>query len=187
MIRVLCFLAASFVAFSQNASIIQSLWPPQTTLTFYDGSNNPEYYCIALSKQPNYQWTGTSLITNIVDAANTATITFPAAHGLAVDNQITISGVVSSGATGLNGTFKVVSVGSTTTLTITTSGVTDGTYTPVTDPLMQINTTAPRTTAAAWQIMKLYYTTTYNTRIAWAGGSLEPNNICDNRTTLSYN
>jgi len=186
MIRVFCFLLAAFSVFAQNSSITQSLWPGETTLIFRDGSNNQQYFCTALSRQPNFQWTGTSMITSIADSGTTATITFVSAHGLAVDNRILIRGMVSAGTSALNGLFNVVSVGSTTTLTVTTSGVTDGTYTPSTDPLMQINTTAPRTSAAVWQIMRQYFTTTYVDRIALAEGDLQPSKICDDRSTYSY-
>ena len=186
MTRAFLFLMAALCSFAQNDSIIQGRWPPETALSFRDGSNNQEYICTALTRQPNYRWTGSSMITSIADAANTSTITFVSAHGLLVGNKITISGMASAGTTGLNTSFNVATVGSTTTLTITTSGITDGTYTPGTDPLMAIDATAPRTTASIWQIIKKFYTTTYLDRTAWADGDSQPTKVCDSRTTYSY-
>lgn len=187
MYRLLLFLATVFSAFGQTQeSIIQSKWPGETILLFRDGSNNQEYICTALSKQPNYVWSGLSMITSIVDSGTTATITFAAAHGLSADNSITIAGMTSAGTSALNASFKIA-VTNTTVITITTSGVTDGAYTPSTDPTMTISTTAPRTTAAAWQILRQYYTTTYLDRASFANGDTTPDKICNSRTTYSYN
>lgn len=187
MYRLILFTAVVSAAFSQTqSSIIQGQWPSETFLVFRDGSNNQQYICTALAKQPNYTWSTTALVTNIVDAGTTATITFPAAHGLSTDNRIVIAGVTSVGATGLNGSFKVT-VTSTTQLTITTSGVTDGTYTPTSDPALKISTTAPRTSANQWQILRQYYTGAYLDRGSYAEGDLEPNKSCDARATYGYN
>ena len=188
MIRVFCFLLAAFSAFAQNSSITQSLWPGETTLIFRDGSNNQQYFCTALTKQPTYTWSTSALITSIVDSGTTSTITFASAHGLLNDNRIYIGGMTSSGTSALNAAAGfVVTVSSTTVVTITTSGVTDGSYTPTTDPAMAIWTTAPRTSAAIWQIIRQYFTTTYTDRISLAEGDLSPNKICDSRTTYAYN
>jgi hypothetical protein len=187
MYRLLLFIATVGAAFAQTqSSIIQGQWPPETLLVFRDGSNNQQYTCAALAKQPNYTWSTTAQITNIVDSGTTATITFAAAHGLSADNRIVIAGMTSAGTTALNASFKIA-VTNTTVITVTTSGVTDGTYTPVTDPALVISTTAPRTTAAIWQIQRLYYTTTYLDRSSYAEGDSDPNKICDNRTAYAFN
>ena len=159
MIRLLTFLAVfAITAFGQNSSIIQSQWPGETFLIYRDGSSNQQYICSALAKQPAYTWSGTSMVTNITDAATTATITFPSAHGLSNDNRIYITGMTSAGTTALNAAAGfVITVTSSTAITITTSGVTDGVYTPVTDTGMRIWTTAPRTNALQWQIFRQYY------------------------------
>jgi len=186
MYRLILLVATLSAAFAQTQnSIIQDQWPSETFLVFRDGSNNQQYVCTALAKQPNYTWSTTAMVTNIVDSGTTATITFPAAHGLSTDNRIIIAGITSVGATGLNGSFKVT-VTSTTQLTITTSGVTDGTYTPTSDPALTISTTAPRTNANQWQIQRMYYTTTYLDRGSYAEGDLEPNKACDSRATYAY-
>jgi len=187
MYRLLLFAATISAAFAQTqSSIIQDQWPAETFLIFRDGSNNQQYICTALAKQPNYNWRGLSMITSIVDSGTTATITFAAAHGLSADNRIVIAGMTSAGTTALNASFKIA-VTNTTVITITTSGVTDGSYTPLTDPAMVISTTAPRTTAAVWQILRQYYTTTYLDRGSYAEGDGEPNKICDNRTSYAFN
>lgn len=188
MIRLFILLAASAIlALGQNTSIIQGQWPGETTLIFRDGSNNQQYVCTALSIQPTYTWSGSSMITSIVDSGTTATITFAANHGLSNDNRIFILGMTSAGTTALNAAagFKVT-VSSATVVTITTSGVTDGNYTPTTDPAMAIWTVAPRTTAATWQIIRQYFTTTYLDRVANAEGDISPSKICDNRATYGY-
>lgn len=187
MYRLLLFLAMLSAASAQTQdSIIQSRWPAETFLIFRDGSNNQQYVCTAVAKQSNYNWSGLSMITSIVDSGTTATITFAAAHGLSADNRITIAGMTSAGTTALNASFKIA-VTNTTVITITTSGVTDGNYTPSTDPAMVISTTAPRTNANQWQIQRMYYTTTYLDRGSYAEGDLESNKICDSRATYAYN
>ena len=187
MYRLFLFLATICAAFAQTQdSITDSRWPPETFRVFRDGSNNQQYICTALSKQPVYNWSGLAMITSIVDSGTTATITFASAHGLADDNRIVIAGMTSAGTTGLNASFKI-SVTNTTVITITTSGVTDGSYTPSTDPLMIISTTAPRTNANQWVILRNYYTTTFLDRSSYAEGDLEPNKACDSRTTYGYN
>jgi len=72
-----------------------------TPLYFRDGSNNVQYTCRALSKQPTYAWgwvapTSGGVISTISVNTNTATITFSANHGLAADNQIIISAATTS-------------------------------------------------------------------------------------------
>lgn len=187
MIRLFLLLATAMAAFCQNNnSIIESKWPPETFLVFRDGSNNQQYICTALSKQPSYAWTGTSMITSIVDSGSTATITFTSAHGLNNDNRIYIAGMTSAGTTALNSNFKVT-VSSTTVITVATSGVTDGTYTPSTDPTMVITTTAPRSNANCWQILRQYFSTTYVDRGSWAEGDSAPDKSCDARASYAFN
>lgn len=188
MIRLFLFLATIVAAFAQNASIIQNQWPGESTLIYRDGSNNMEYVCKALSNQPTYTWTGSSMITSLTDSASTATIVFAAAHGLQNGNRIYVQGMTSSGTTGLNNsTGYIVTVTNSTTVTITTSGITDGAYTPSTDPSMAFWSTAPRTNAAIWTISKYFWTTTYLDRISNVEGSLNTGYACDSRTTYAYN
>lgn len=147
-----------------------------------------EYICKALSNQPVYVWyaAGSSpVLTSIVDSTNTATVTTAAAHGLAVGNRIQISGVTTDAD--LNGSYVIVSVPSTTTFTITTANVTDGTFNGASDAAMVMATNAPRTTASVWSIQRNFYTTTYPDRTAWAEGTTATINICANRTAYAYN
>lgn len=183
MIRVFLFMAAIMSLYSQAIVPGQAA---QTTRIFRNGSNQQEYFCTAYSKQANYSWTGSSMITSIVDSGTTATITFVSAHGLNNDNSIQILGVTEVGGTALNSTFTVT-VTSTTAVTITTSGVTDGSYTPSGNPSMSVNTTAPLTFRPIWQIAKQYWTSTYNDGLAYADGDSSWQKICDNRASYSYN
>ena len=189
MYRIFALMAMLAAAvFGQNTSIVQGQWPGETILMYRDGSNNLEYQCTALSTQPAYTWSGSSMITSLTDAANTATIVFASAHGLSNGNRIFILGMTSSGTTGLNNsTGYIVTVTNSTTVTITTSGVTDGAYTPSTDPAMKFWTTAPRTNANIWVITKFYWTTTYLDRQSNAEGDISPSKACDSRTTYAYN
>ena len=154
---------------------------------FRDGSNNLEYICKAQAKQNTFTWAfsgGDALLTNLVDASGTSTITTPSAHGLAVGNKVVIG---TSGVTGLNGTYTIVGVSSTTTFTISTSGVTDNTYNSGNAPNMTISTTAPLSFKPYWSIQRMYYTTTYIDRVAWADGDTSTTKICDSRTGYAYN
>lgn len=170
--------AASLSYAQQGAQVDVSEGPPSypySSRYFRDGSGNLEYECRARAVQPTFTWRrSTSTITDVVDSANTSTITFSSAHGLAVGNAITIAGATVDAD--LNGTYFVQTVGSTTTATITTASVTDATYT---DATMTITTTAPRTSAPIWSILKLSYTVTDIDRRQWSDGS----QICDNRAT----
>ena len=167
-------------------TVVQSEGPPNskwTSLLFRDGSSNTEYVCFAPLRQPTFTFrrSGTSpTITQIVDSGTTGTVTFSAAHGLAVGNRIVISGATVD--TDLNGTYLVATVGSSTTLTITTASVTDATYT---DATLAIATSAPRSSVAIWTIQRIFYTSTEADRTTWAEGG-NGNQICDNRASLAY-
>jgi hypothetical protein len=119
---------------------------------------------------------------SIADATNTATVTTSQPHGLAVGNRIIIAGVTAD--TDLNGSYVIATVPSTTSFTITTANVTDGTYS---DSGLVISTTAPRSSAGVWAIYQKYYTTTAIDRQAWAEGSTAMTRICDSRATYAYN
>lgn len=161
-------------------------WVPYTSLLFRDGSNNTEYICKAPAVQASFSWTrAATTLTNIVVATNVGTATTSTAHGLAVGNLVQVSGATVD--TDLNGFYPIVSVGSTTTFTITTASVADATYT---ETPLRLSTTAARTTATIWAIQKLYYTTTYVDRVSYAvGNGLLPgtyNFACGSRTTYAY-
>ncbi len=191
--RTLTILSLSIAGlFAQTSpEYTQSVAPPTTPYTsvFYrDGSNNVEYICKALSNQPTYVWyatNGTPVLTSILDAADTATITTATAHGLLVGNRVQIFGVTSD--VNLNGSYVIDSVPSDSTFTITTVGVGDGLYNGTTDPGMKMSTSSPRTTASVWSIQRNFYTTTYIDRTAWAEGTTATTNACSSRASYAYN
>lgn len=148
-----------------------------TTLMFYSGANLA-YTCEAPSVQPAYYWSrNNSTLTSIADSSNTSTLTFSAAHGLAKNNKVTISGATI--ATALNGDYIIQTVGSSTTATVTTSGVADATYT---ESSLRVSTTAPRTTAAIWKVTA-FTTTTYLDAVQTEEPIRPFGQICDNRST----
>lgn len=175
---------ASSLCAQRGIEVNLSQSPPisaYTKLFFYDGSNQLEYVCTALSQQPSFSWTrAASTLTSIVDAANTSTVTTSTAHGLAVGNLVTITGATVD--TDLNGTYFIQTVGSTTTFTITTSGVSDATYTEST---LVVATTAPRSSASMWDITKYIYAATLMSHAQHAGGKSATNSICDNRAVTT--
>jgi len=183
-IAVLLVCAACFAQENTKGQVVTiNPGPPAqgvSALNFYDGSNSLIYRCQAVSIQPRYTWTvAASTLTNVVVSSNTGTVTTASAHGLQVGNSITLSG---SSTSALNGTYKIATVGSTTTFTITTAAVSDATYTTG----LVMTTTAPRSTAAIWSIRAYTYSGTNLTNEQWANGSTAMNQICDNRTTISY-
>lgn len=102
-------------------------------------------------------------LVSIVVATNVATITTNDPHGLYVGARVTITG---TDVTGLAGTYFIATVPSTTTYTIATSGVTDGTYgvddvdtleIDESDIDVVISTSAPKLTSARWCIRALKY------------------------------
>ena len=164
-------LANSLYAQAGGSPVVVMRTQPTTVLNFYDGSGNLEYVCTT-----SYPATRTvfsvaaSTLTSIVDSSNTSTLTIPS-HGLAVNNQITIAGATD---TDLNTTFIVQTVSDANTITITTSSVTDTTYN---EAALTVTTTAPRSSAAIWQITKFTYSGSSQIRKQ----NSRPNQICDNR------
>ncbi len=175
-------LTAATLAAQQPVNQTQGIPPDAyTSLLFYDGSNNVEYICKAKAQQPSFSWTrSASTLTSVVVLTNVGTVTTSTAHGLAVGNLVTISGATVD--TDLNATYYVQTVTGTTTFTITTASVANATYT---DATMVLATTAPRSTAAIWDIFKFTYTTTYVAVIQKAGGKAGTNSICANRATTT--
>jgi hypothetical protein len=130
-------------------------------------TNQTLYVGYARPDQATTTWSvAGSTLTNIVDAVNTATATFASAHGLLPDYPLVVSGTVVD--TDLNGTYRVLTVPSSTTLTFTTANVTDATYTTG----LVATTTAPLTTAAVWSIKKNHYdSNNVLDSVMWAGGN----------------
>lgn len=90
-----------------------------------------------------------SAMTNIVDAANTATVTW-ASHGLRAGNSITVAGASDAD---LNGTYIIATVADANTFTFTSANVTDATYTTG----VTISTRAPRETDPIWTVQQMLY------------------------------
>lgn len=155
---------------------------PWSSLNYYDGSNQLIYVCQARSVQPTYIFTiAGSTLTDVAVASNVGTATTASAHGLQVGNSFTI--YESTVDTDLNATYVVATVSSTTTFTFTTVDVADATYT---DAFMKLSTTAPRSSAANWAIIRYTYTSSNLTAVAWAGGTTADTSICDDRASLDY-
>lgn len=169
----------------QQVSI--SIGPPlsaYTDLLFYSGSDL-QYICIAKSVQPTatFAVSGATpfVLTSVVVATNVGTVTTASAHGLAVNDKVVFTGATVD--PDLNSTYKIATVGSTTTFTIATVSVSDGTYN---NAGLQFTTTAPRSTQPIWSIQKLTSVASAVTATQWAVGTTATNQICDNRGTLNF-
>jgi len=167
-------------------------FPNQTPTRFLDyaGGNNLTYLCLAptinqTSTPSNYTYSlsvGGSTLTNIVVLANVGTVTTVAAHGLMVGQTTTVSG---STTAALNANYVIATVPSTTTFTITTSGVGNATY--ATSGLT-VSGEAPLLTSPIWSIQKFTYDASNNlTQTQCANGSCQAlTNKCSDRATIAY-
>lgn len=193
VLRLALFAALSMIcAFGQSAEVTVGFGPPRflwTILNFYDGSSNLQYQCKANTLQPSKTFSVTlGTLTSIAVSSNVGTITWPSGScgtsngcGFQISNQIVVSG---SATTALNGTYAIASLPTATTATITTSGVSNGTYTD-----MVITTTAPQSSAPIWTVEKITNTdATPNqvTAIQWAIPSSGVGQSCDNHANLFY-
>lgn len=170
-------------AFSQSTPVTMEQGAPLnpvTVINVFTGSNLI-YQCRTKSTQRAFDYVAASKFTNVVVAANVGTVTTSANHGLQVGNTITLTG---SATAALNGAYIIQTVPSATTFTITTSGVSNGTYTDLT----ALTTTAARSNANIWSIEKFTYDGSGNTTAAqWANGNTGQSNSCDARATLAFN
>lgn len=151
-----------------------------TQILDYDGSSHVIFIGYAIPIQPSFSWTvAGSTLTSIAVATNVGTVTTSTAHGLVVGNPVIVAG---SATTALNGIYRIATVGSASTFTITTSGVSNATYT---DAGLSVSTTAPRGTAAIWSIECFQITTSNKTSQQWVGGTpTSYSSIWANRATL---
>jgi hypothetical protein len=177
-----------------RVSVVETPALDATESRYYrDASSNLEYLCTTLATQPEAaSWTRSlattyqpkssiaqATLTNIVDAANTSTVTTSGAHGLSVGQWVTISGATVD--SDLNGTYVIATVGSSTTFTVTTASVSDAT---MNESTLKVATVAPRTNAYIWAVRKFYYTTTYIDREVPAKGTNAMVFSCDGRVAL---
>jgi hypothetical protein len=162
----------------------------------YDANGNLIYVC---SAQPNGQtitpisgagtqgpWSYSLSVvggglTSISVTSNVGTVTTVAAHGLMQDQLTTVAGSTTSA---LNGNYRIASVPTSTTYTITTSGVSNGTYNN--NPLT-VSGNAPLLTAGIWTIQHLIYNSSSALiNVEWAGGNPGTyTQICANRAAAS--
>lgn len=155
-----------------------------TNLYYYSGTDL-QYACRAKSQQPAATF-GVSastpyVLTSIVVATNVGTATTVSAHGLAVNDRVVVSGGTVD--PDLNTSYKIITVGSTTTFTVTTASVSDGTYN---NAALQFTTTAPRDTMPIWSVQKFTVAATLITASQWAIGASGASQICANRASLSF-
>jgi hypothetical protein len=198
-LAILCLLGVSYASAQQSVAITkQPSSPAVTTLTYYTTSGSPQYICRAFSLQPIYTWAvtpalGQGTLTSIVVLSNVGTVTTSANHGLQVNDVVSVT---VSGTAALNGIYVIQTVPSTTTFTITTVGVSNGTYNA---SGMLMTTTAPRSNANIWSIEQFTYGTTGGASgnpIAdqWAVNLSNPNNGgnvsmsfgCDSKSVYGY-
>ena len=192
--RLLLFLLGlSAYAQTNGQPVTIVAYPPETPTRFMDyaGGSNLTYLCIAnpLNKSgANASYYAYSLsvsgggLTSIVVATNVGTVTTAAAHGLMAGQTVTVAGSTTSA---LNASYVIQSVPSTTTFTITTSGVGDATYN---NGPLTISGNAPLLTSPIWSIAHFLYDGSGNlTGTQCANGACnQQTNICANRATLSY-
>lgn len=156
-----------------------SIGPPLsawTSIAAYDATpGNLVYSGLARSRQNPFTYTVTTLT-----AANPGVVTTSAAHGLASDNTVEISGAVGDWAA-LNATHKITVLSSTTfSIPVNTSAYA-GTFAG------KLSTTAPRTNAACWAISKNVYDGSNEfIKGMWASGSPGDAFVWDDRATLAY-
>lgn len=153
MKRYLYFLLTALALFAQQQVVSQFV-----TLMDYSGTNliytgkaaTPTVYTTT------YRVAGCTgaaahcmAMTNIIDSSNTSTVT-ATAHGLAVGNEVCVTGGTD---TDLNACYYVQTVADANTYTITTSAVTDATYTTG----IVVTTRAPLNVDPIWFIQLITY------------------------------
>lgn len=180
---VAAFAVSAVVAAQDAPSVTVSQGPPQypwTSLIFYDANGNVQYQCRTRSSQPNFDYVAAAQFTSVVVNNDVATVTTSANHGLQAGNSVVLAG---SATASLNGSYTIASVPSATTFTFPTSGVGNGTYAD----LKSLTTTAPRSSAPIWSIMRMTYNGSNQVvAMQWAGGISAASQICDNRAALTY-
>lgn len=150
MIRLIIGLMLAALAEAQPSACVPGSRDACVQQDFYTGSNLTSI-CYAPQNSPSNanKWSvALSNLTNISVATNVGTVNFTSTSYFWVGMRITVSG---SATSALNGTYKVTAV-SGSTATITTAGVSDGTYT---DPV--VTTTNPVLNQLVWGIQVLTY------------------------------
>lgn len=147
--------------------------PPFGTVQqyYFNGSNQPTYICSSSQFAPTTTFAigGSPAFTNIVVLSNVGTITFGATAQFWVGQQLTVA---ASTTAALNATYKVQTV-SGSTVTITTVGVADATYS---NAAMTVSTSEPLLNASLWSIQVFNYPTA-NLGTSYWGGNPQGNTI----------
>lgn len=166
-----------------QAPVSQTAGPPPVPYVlqaYYDGSGNLIYICKAqqfLQTASTVQRSDSSL-TNIVVATNVGTVTTASAHNLWIGATVTVSG---STTAALNAIYKVQTVPSSTTYTITTSGVGDATYNSA---ATAISTNNPLLSQSVWAIqVNVYNGSNQLTGSYWANSKVSEALACSARAT----
>lgn len=148
-LRVLILAMLPALAMAQNPN------QAQVQILFNNGSAALQYMCTAPSTTiTTFTQVIDSSLTSVTVATNVATVTTASAHGLWVGARVTVTG---STVAALNSTYTVATVGSGTTYTFATSGVSDATYN---NAALMISTRAPRLNDPRWSVTVLSYVST---------------------------
>lgn len=179
MRNAIAVLVLAAAAFGQGPAVNQVQGPtPNDFVSYFDLGSTPQYQCMAQALQPRTTWYKSSgTVTQIAVSSNVGTITFSGTSYLWVGARVTVAG---SATAALNATYSVTVV-SGSTATITTSGVSDGTYT---DSTMTVYTTAPLLNQSVWAIQVTQYSGGSPSGQYWAGtpAATPPMNLaCSNR------
>jgi hypothetical protein len=180
MKRLLLALCAVVSALAQqNVTITQKPGtPPYVFQYYYDANGNVIYTCRAaqLTLVPSSVKRADSTLTSIAVSTNVGTVTTAAAHNLWIGALVVVSG---STTAALNGTYKVLTVPTSTTYTITTSGVADATYNSA---ATVITTNQPLLSDPVWAIqVNTYNTSLQLTGSYWAGANSGEGIACSTR------
>lgn len=153
------FLLAVTALYSADAPHVKLFYYTETLL---------QYICDAPSVVPQTSVSvAAGTATNIVVSSNVGTVTVQA-HGLWAGAVVTVSG---SSTSALNATYSVVSVTDENTYVISTSGVSNGTYTTG----IRISTNSPLVTDPLWSISVYVYSSGVLSNTHLGGGSLSLN------------
>lgn len=187
MKRLLIGFALVGVLWGQGQAVNQVDGPPPFAFVrafFYNAASPPQvtYICYAPQFAPItvFAISGVPALTSIAVSTNVGTITFGATAQLWAGQQVTVAG---STTALLNGTYKVQTV-SGSTVTITTVGVSDGTYN---NAAMTVSTNEPLVTALVWSIQVFNYPGA-NLGTSYFGGNPQGNTVpsglaCSARST----
>jgi hypothetical protein len=179
MRHIAAFFLLAGAAFGQAQAVNQVQGPTSNDyVSYFDIASTPQYICQAQAFQPiTTFYVASSTLTSIAVSSNVGTITFSSTSYLWVGATVVVAG---SATTALNGTYSVTAV-SGSTATITTVGVSNGTYN---DTTLTVSTTSPLLNSKIWAIQVTQYSAGSAVGQYWAGApAITPpmNLACSNR------